>query len=116
MRPIRVVAIGLSTFRADVVRRALKRADIDVVEEMEEAKLIAGGEYIDVAVVGAEGGRLPAICGILLNAAPRIRMLVIEELGGETTLYELQPRKVRLGNVTEDELAAAIRGAAGTVG
>jgi hypothetical protein len=110
LRPIRVVSIGLSRFRADVVRRALTRPDIVVVDGIDESSLIAGTESIDVAVVGTEGNRLPAICGILLYATPRIKMLVIEEQGGETTLYELQPRKVRLGNVTEDELAAAVRG------
>jgi hypothetical protein len=110
VRPVHVVSIGLSRFRADVVRRALTRPDIVLIDWIDEASLIAGAERIDVAVVGSEGSRLPVICGILLYAAPRIRMLVIEEHGGDTTLYELKPMRVSLGNVGESELADAVLG------
>jgi hypothetical protein len=49
----------------------------------------------------------------LLSSAPGMRVLMIATSGDAAVMYELQPRKLPLGEVSAASLVAAIRHGAG---
>jgi hypothetical protein len=64
---------------------------------------------VDVIIVGARSEDAVALQGDLLAARPRLRVLLLDPRGGVGELFELRPRRVRLGAVTPRELARVVR-------
>ena len=114
MPPIRVLLTALSRFRGEIVREVVAaHPDMVLVTDSIDSDALLSGRAADVAdvvIVGAEDERLPAVCGPLLYARPRVKVLAMEERGGDVVLYELRPHRVALGNMSAEHLAEVIRG------
>lgn len=67
----------------------------------------------DVLLVGTDEPDDPEVPTRLLWVAPRMGVLMIAMSGGSAVLYELQPQKKPLGEVTVAALLDAIRWSAG---
>jgi hypothetical protein len=60
----------------------------------------------DVVIVGRDD---PALAAALLEERPRTRMLAVINDGDDSLLYELQPRRRELGELSWEVLAAELR-------
>lgn len=103
-----------------IIRRTLAR----------DARFVIVGEYtehvaIDVAVnrsnadyviMGSSVFESQAVRQRLLEEGPQVRVLAVGPDGAQTTLYQLRPEEVELGEVSPDRLASVIAGNASTVG
>lgn len=65
----------------------------------------------DVVIAGQRGATEPNGYGELLVAFPRLKVLSIAGDGRRTSLHEMRPCTVPLGEVSVDELVEAIRAA-----
>jgi len=64
----------------------------------------------EVMIVGLKrGGELPRACVQALAERPHMRLLGIEDHAACTHLYELQPVRTELGELSLNELVDAIR-------
>jgi hypothetical protein len=70
-----------------------------------------GSQDADVLIVSVPGDTRAAQLESLLYARPHMTLLAIGQNGRATTLYELRPHKVALGDVSPQALVDAIRGA-----
>jgi hypothetical protein len=115
--PIRVYLTGLSHFRRDLVQAAvLAQHDMIVVSEFIDGDTMLSAraaDLADVVIVGMDEERVPTICGLLLHSHPGIRVLALEERGGNAILYELRPHRNDILDISVDTLAEAIRSGAG---
>ena len=112
MAHIQVHIMAITPLLRAVVRRIVSRQpDIEVVDETApvDALMDAPTEGSEVLIVGIEDGRLPAICIPLVHARPRLRVLALAGEGLETTLFEMRPHRLSLGNVSPETLLDAIR-------
>jgi hypothetical protein len=66
----------------------------------------------DVVVVGHEAQSERNLYLSLLLRRPQLKVLAIAEDGKSGSVYELRPRRARLGKITARSLAKAIRGRA----
>jgi DNA-binding NarL/FixJ family response regulator len=62
----------------------------------------------DVVIVGRDD---PGLAASLLADRPRLKMLAVVDDDRESVLYELQPLRHELGELTPEMLVAALRGA-----
>lgn len=63
----------------------------------------------DVVVLSTPGGEDRGNVGEWLNRWPRVRVLVIDVSGRDTTMYELRPRATSLGALSAEQLVHVIR-------
>lgn len=115
MLPIRVLITGFSSLQADILRRSLDDRDIVFVPDtLDSEQMISSGakDIADVILVEMRDDRVPALCGPVLHGSPGVKVLAIEDRGGQATLYELRPRRLPLGNISALDLRQAIRRAA----
>ena len=113
MRPIRVLLSGLSGFRGAVVERIIAaQPDMTLVSDfIDDDTLLSGraADLADVVIVAMDGDRIPALCGPLLYGHPNLRVLAMEDHGGDAVMYELRPHRMFLGDVSPEGLVAAVR-------
>jgi hypothetical protein len=60
----------------------------------------------NVVIVGRDD---PALAGALLEKRPRTRMLAVVDDGEQSLLYELQPKRRELGELSREVLATELR-------
>jgi hypothetical protein len=60
----------------------------------------------NVVIVGRDD---PALAGALLEKRPRARMLAVVDDGEQSLLYELQPKRRELGELSREVLASELR-------
>lgn len=88
----------------DIVVDAIStQSDVDVIDQE------SLGISPDVAIVGSSNPDNAARPGQLLSRWPRCRVLMIAMSGRTAVLYEMQPRKHSLGELTMERLIDAIR-------
>jgi DNA-binding NarL/FixJ family response regulator len=114
--PIRVLLVDMPRLLRDLIEHAIAaqpglrvvgaEADVDALGR---ATRETDAEFV---IVGLEHGELPSSAQAFLDERTRAKVLGVEAEDGSAVLYELKPRRVPIGRVTPDELAAAIRDAA----
>jgi hypothetical protein len=114
---VRVLLAGLGTLEREILMSTLvDPIRIDVVGWTDELAHLPSSMWetgADVVVVSVPSANLPRACAGLFESYPRIRFVAIEEGGRTGALYMLLPRRIPLGPVWPDRLAAAIMQAAG---
>jgi DNA-binding NarL/FixJ family response regulator len=99
---------------SDILAEVLgEQPDMEVVgrsDNMNEMVSEAGHRSAEVVVVGLVDSALPDECMALLDDSPRVKVLGITTDGRRAFLYELQPQRSALGEVSPEGLINAIRG------
>jgi DNA-binding NarL/FixJ family response regulator len=104
-----LLLVDLPRMLREIVTDALSNAeDIVVVGEIaSDALLVAAAERdVDYVVIGHEDEPLVAE---LLRARPSMKVIAIIAHGEDAALYELQPQRVPLGELSRERLVAVIR-------
>lgn len=84
---------------------------VDHRDQLPEAVSRTGAE---VVIVGLARGETAEGYDTLLFAHPQVKLFAVAADGRRAFLYELRPQSVPLGDVSPEELVAAIRSAAHT--
>jgi hypothetical protein len=107
-----VVLVDMPRMLREIVREQIDEAsDMEVAAEVADA----GGldealrtRHVDFVVAGSDSvGR--ADVGRLLDERPKLKVLTIDGDGRDAVLYELRPRRTRLGEISPDGLLRALR-------
>jgi hypothetical protein len=75
-----------------------------------DSLLAASTPQADVLILSMKLDRLSAACGDLLYVYPKARFLAITDDGKGAFLYTLRPHRFAVGELTLNDLLAAIRG------
>jgi DNA-binding NarL/FixJ family response regulator len=110
-----ILLVDLSRLVGEMIERAVRRTqDMGVVgraASLDELHDVAQATDPDVVIVGLRDAELPQACLDLLLKRPRMKVLGIEERGGNAQLYELLPEQVEIGEFSPDEVVDTIRAA-----
>jgi DNA-binding NarL/FixJ family response regulator len=110
-----ILLVDLSRLVGEMIERAVARTrDMGVVgraASLDELHDVAQATDPDVVIVGLHDAELPQACVELLLERPRMKVLGIEEHGGNAQLYELLPEQVEIGEFSPDEVVDTIRAA-----
>jgi hypothetical protein len=107
--------MGMPTMLRQLVRQiAAGSPDVAVVAELSSAlrdptEVVAARP--DVVILGIDETSEEVVTS-LLYASPAVRVLGITSDAAQTTLYELRPQRVQLGELGSDALRVVIRAAA----
>lgn len=114
MRRTRILLVHLPRLLTEVIRGFLQREpDMDVLAGPADDADVAGtvqNEGVDVVILGLGADGFSSEGEGLFDANPRLCVLGVEGDGRETTLYELRPQQVRLGELSPGDLVTVIRG------
>ena len=107
------LAEGLQRLLHDIVREAVAtQPDMEVVGDsykgQELHQMLAAGD-IDLVIVGAHQPEDITSVTSILYASPQVKLLGIETDGRTATIYRLRPHQLSLGEMSPQELLAAIR-------
>jgi hypothetical protein len=112
LEPITVLAVGLSGVLGDILRREASRrggvtfvGEVDAAEDVLPALRRRPAELVLCALKSVGG---PRLFHDVLREWPGTRVLAIEEDGRRASLYEMQPHRVPLGEVSASELVQLI--------
>lgn len=115
MQPIRVAVAEMPRLLREIIVKSLSpQTDLEVTEvELSSDESSAGAldVGIDVLMLGSEGAELTAEHERFLWSRPRLRVLAIDRGGRRAALYELQPHRIALTEISTDDLVDAIRNA-----
>jgi DNA-binding NarL/FixJ family response regulator len=110
-----ILLVDLSRLVGEMIERAVARTqDMGIVgraASLDELHDLAQATDPDVVIVGLHDAELPQACLELLLERPRMKVLGIEEHGGNAQLYELLPEQVEIGEFSPDEVVDTIRAA-----
>jgi hypothetical protein len=113
LKRIRVILAGMPTLMLDIIHHVVAaHPDMAIVEKVDAGELSAAVQRTraDVVVVGHdEKGERDRFLSLLLHR-PQLRVLAIADDGKSACLYDLRPRRVRIGRISAGSLARAIRG------
>jgi hypothetical protein len=112
---IRVLIVGLPRLLMEMVEEAVREqtgmevvaANVDV-SEFEAAVAETRPEF---AIVGLDRDELPGECRDFFDERARVKVLGIGSSEGNAYLYKLRPERSALGEVSPDDVVAAIRAA-----
>lgn len=99
----------------EIIRSLLvAEPDIEIVGELADPHSLA--EAVEehrarVLILGTKQGRVPDSCRALVDDRPRLRLLAVSEDARDTTLFELRPYEVALGELSPERLLGAVRSA-----
>ncbi len=97
----------------DIVKTIVTdQPDMEVVAELgidDDVPSVAARTGADFVITSLENSGLHPSCTRLLDAHSRVKVLAIGDDGQHAFLYELQPRRSALGELSPDVLAAVIR-------
>lgn len=115
MERIRILLAEIPQTLCGVIKEIISaEPDMEIVGEVTDGirLLLAAGEaQADVVVTGLRDSELPGICSHLLNEYPHLKVLALTTDGRTGSLYEFQLHEVPLGEISQQELLAAIRSA-----
>jgi DNA-binding NarL/FixJ family response regulator len=113
LQPIRVVTGELPRILSDIIGTVLESAgDIRVVgEAVNHAELLELTRSLrpDVVIMGLDESGLPGFGWDLYAGDPLLRVLGVMGEGRQTFVYELRPHRTPLGELSPEELVAAVR-------
>ncbi len=110
--PICVVTAELPRMLGQIVRAVLAaEPDIEVVAAAgpEELPQLVGRLRVDVVIIGLDGEELPEAGRALFVEDPFVRLLGLVADGRQAFLYELQPHRSPLGEISPENLVRVIR-------
>lgn len=116
--PIRILIVGMPRLLRELVERAVsEQTGMEVVAT--SAELAAFGETVaatrpEFAIVPADNGELPLDCRDFFRERARVKVIGIGPIDGHAYLYKLCPERVALGEISPDDVVAAIRAASST--
>jgi chemotaxis response regulator CheB len=115
LEPIRVLIVDMPGILHDIVREALRGAqDVVVVADVPDADTPIDLEIErtdpSVVVLGADHPAIAAGVAVLADRA-RLKFLAVGADGAETTLYEMEPHRIALGELSPSALVSAVRDA-----
>jgi DNA-binding NarL/FixJ family response regulator len=97
----------------DIVKTiVLDQPDMEVVGELgpdDDVPKVAAKTRADFVITSLEESGLHASCTRLLDTQSRVKVLAIGGDGRHAFLYELQPKRSPVGELSPDVLAAVIR-------
>jgi DNA-binding NarL/FixJ family response regulator len=97
----------------DILRRAVAaQADMSIVGEITGLDQLLGigrDAAPDVVIVGLEGKELPPSCWRLLEARPRVKIVVVAAGGREAILHQLGSDPMPVSDVSTEGILRAIR-------
>jgi DNA-binding NarL/FixJ family response regulator len=107
------LAGGLRRLLHDIVREAVAtQPDMKVVGDSHNGQelhhMLAAGD-VDLVIVGAHQSEDISSVASILYASPQVKLLAIEDNGRTATIYRLRPHQLSLGEMSPQELLAAIR-------
>lgn len=113
MQVIRVVTAELPRMLNDIIGSVLEAdGDIEVVGEASDPSQLnelLRRRHPDVAILGLENSGLTRFGWELFAADPQLRVLGVLGEGRQTYAYELRPHRTPLGELSPEELTAAVR-------
>jgi DNA-binding NarL/FixJ family response regulator len=116
--PIRILIVGIPRLLHELIERAMgAEPDMEIVsrsDSLADFAEVAEREEPDFAIVALTDSRLPGECREFLDERARVKLFGIGPADGQATLYRLRPERVVLGEVSPQEVVAAIRAAATT--
>jgi pimeloyl-ACP methyl ester carboxylesterase len=105
--PFRVLILKAPTLLGDLLEDAMMdQTDFTVIHERDFTQEGRGVLAPDVVVLGHSDG--DQVASILLARWPQSLVVTIADAGG-ATVYELEPMKVRVGDLSPNELLQALR-------
>lgn len=110
MDPIRIVLIDMPRLLRDILG-GLASADLHVVRTYPEPVDLVDAvdrDAADVLITGVDAQEPRELERVLVER-PSVKVLGIAADGSSTTLLELVPRRRRLGEVSVEQIAAAVR-------
>jgi hypothetical protein len=111
--PKRIALIALPALTKDLVRRACLAdgtIEIDVtIDSVAELCTELTHRRLDAVIAGATPGEMSPIPLAALQLQPTLRVLLITARDGVSELFELLPRRTRLGDLTPTEIIRAVR-------
>jgi len=111
--PIHVLVVEMTGVLRGIVWRILTRAgDLEVraVNGGDDAiRRAVDEDEPDVLIAAIDAWTAGSVCEEVLFAHPHLRVLGLEGDGRRGSLYELQPRRIALGELSAEGLVAAIR-------
>jgi len=118
--PIRVLLIDMPQMLRQIIRQTLARDPRFVIvgeyTEHVAIDLAVNRSKADFVIMGSAVFESRAVRDRLLEEGPQVRVLAVGPDGAQTTLYELQPHEVALGELSPEHLASVMAGAASDVG
>ena len=115
LKRIRVLLAGMPTLMLDILHHVVAaQPDMAIVGTVDNGGLPIAIQRTraDVVVVGHETQSERDLYLSLLLRRPQLKVLAIAEDGKSGWVYELRPRRARLGKISARSLATAIRGRA----
>jgi hypothetical protein len=112
MTTIGIVLVAMPRMLRDIVADSVAREpDMEIYDAADPRELAAISDETDarLAITSLRDPTLPEAWRRLLLDRPEIKVLAIEDEGRTAFLYELQPRRTALGQLTPEALVAAIR-------
>jgi DNA-binding NarL/FixJ family response regulator len=100
------------TLRAILEHALSEHGDIRVIHESAAPPAGAVNAGPEVLIVGGAHADDPAALLALLSRRPRTRVLTVTASGRRCVLHELLPHRTELGELSPEQLAAAVRAAA----
>jgi len=115
LQPIRVAVGEMPRLLREIIVKSLSpHANLEIIElelpaaESSDLPLDVG---IDVLMLSSDGAELTAEHERFLWSRPRLRLFAIDSGGRRAALYELQPHRITLTEISTEDLADAIHNA-----
>ncbi len=113
MESIRVVLVHMPGMLRDILRNAVAgQPDMTVAGEIAELDRLAPMMQTaapHVVIIGAEDGDLPPFLHRVMQASPRLKILVVAADGREVVLHELRPNAIPVRDVSAEGILREIR-------
>jgi DNA-binding NarL/FixJ family response regulator len=110
---IRIVFAEMPPLLADIIRQAVAgEPDMAIVGECRDCSALREmlvAEGCEVVMVGTSDPDALALPRQLLDAAPRMKVLMLETRGSRAVMHELRPYRRSLGDMSAGRLVEAIR-------
>ena len=117
MLPIRVLLIDMPQMLREIVRRQLVLdGRFEIVGEYTQHVSIdvaVARSRADYVIVGDDVFDLYSVRRRVLEEGPQVRVLAIRPDGGQTTLHQLRPEEIELGELSPQKLIDVMAGADG---
>ncbi len=118
MTRIRILLAELPRMLQEIVQTVVAaQPDLEIAGTVDHRDLLpeaVSRTGAEVVIVGLTRGETAEGYDTLLFAHPQVKLFAVAADGRRAFLYELRPRSVPLGDVSPEELVAAIRSAAHT--
>ena len=110
--PIRVLLIDMPQMLREIIRRSLARdGRFEIVGEYTEHVSIdvaVDRSRADFVIVGTDVFESRSVRRRVLEEGPQVRVLAVRPDGGQTTLHQLRPEEVDLGELSPERLVAVM--------